>query len=92
MKTTHSCVIEFIGGPFDGHVQSVSLPPRELIDVVALPVNSNVLHMVNGEPVGEKSPASSIAVYERDSATAPPRYRYVGATRAEQFCLQNWVG
>jgi cobyrinic acid a,c-diamide synthase len=90
MKTTRSCVIEFVGGPFDGHVQYVSLQPSELMELVTLPVNENVLRLVNGEPIGQRAAATSLATYERDLDLQSPRYYFLGSIPADQLALQNW--
>jgi hypothetical protein len=79
MKTTRSFVIQY-----------VSLQPSELMELVTLPVNENVLRLVNGEPIGQRAAATSLATYERDLDLQSPRYYFLGSIPADQLALQNW--
>ena len=88
----HLCAVEFIGGPFDGHVHLASFPPHELAPLASLPVNENMFRMLDNQPPGEKSPASSVAVYELESRLGAYRYRFLGSTSASEFQLQAWMG
>ena len=56
--------IEFIGGPFDGHTQSVFAPPASSKSTLALPVNENVFRMLDGKESGPASPSPTVALYE----------------------------
>ena len=56
--------IEFFGGPFDGYQQSFDATTGNLAKRVALPINKNVLLMLDGKDRGRKLPALKIAVYD----------------------------
>lgn len=73
---TTFALVEFMGGPFDGHRQVVSLPPQELDEVALLPVGK-VLALLYEDPAYQE--LTSIAVYElADTSCANPSYRYLG--------------
>jgi hypothetical protein len=79
-----------VGGPFDGYKHEVSFLPNELALTVTLPVNRNVLRMLEGERRGPRAPATSIAIYELEEADETWRYQYLGATSAKQLQLEDW--
>jgi hypothetical protein len=89
MKTT-TIAIEFIGGPFDGHMQSVSATPDELLPSVALPVNENVLRMLDGQARGPARPTRTVAFYELQHDNGW-RYCFVQSKRAAEFDLEGWL-
>ena len=77
--------IEFIGGPYDGHRQTVPSPDA-LADTVALPVNRNIFRMLSGLPATGEARTTSIAIYELETAAGLPRYYFIGTTSpAEPF-------
>lgn len=85
------CTVEFVGGPFDGYRQSISFASDQLATIAALPVNANVLRMIAGQPRSERTPASSVAVYELDRDGGEVRYRYLFARSAKEFPNEVWV-
>lgn len=76
--------IEFIGGPFDGHRQMVSIPAASLADTVALPVSRNIFRLLAGHRSVPGEPATSIAIYELDELRGRQRYFFLGATSSAQ--------
>lgn len=82
--------IEFIGGPLDGYDYRASLPDEGLGDVVALPINQNVVRMLNGEGRGEVTGPSSVALYELDRQDEALRYQFVVAGAPTEFELMGW--
>jgi hypothetical protein len=86
--------IEFIGGPFDGHRQTVFAPLHGEGGRLALPVNENVFRMLEGEVVGPARKTPTVAVYElhRDDLNHDEdcQYRFVGSRPAVEFGLENW--
>ena len=75
--------VEFMGGPYDGHCQSV--PSAEaLADTVALPVNRNIFRMLSGLPATENVRTTSIAIYELEMVEDSPRYYFLGTTSAAE--------
>ena len=92
MSSFHLCAVEFIGGPFDGHVHLASFPPDELAPIASLPVNDNMFRMLDNKTPGAKCPATSVAIYELEAEQGEWRYRFCGATSAREFELQQWMG
>lgn len=77
MKPHQVECVEFFGGPLDGHVQTVSRPSDELNDIAAIPVNPNIIEMLNGHRSRPKGRATSIAVYVRQDDGAGGQYHYL---------------
>ena len=84
--------IEFIGGPFDGHTQTIFAPPASYNSTLALPVNENVFRMLEGKETGPACVSPTVALYElRDRYDDGERqYRYVGTRPAAEFGLHDW--
>jgi len=76
--------IEFIGGPFDGHHQSLSIPVNSLAETVALPVSRNIFRLLAGYHAAPDAPATSIAIYELEIIGSQRRYYFLGATSSSQ--------
>lgn len=76
--------IEFIGGPFDGHRQSLSIPVNSLAETVALPVSRNIFRLLAGYQAAPEAPATSIAIYELEIIGGQRRYYFLGATSSSQ--------
>lgn len=76
--------IEFIGGPFDGHRQMVTIPAASLADTVALPVSRNIFRLLAGHRSVPGEVATSIAIYELDELRGRQRYFFLGATSSTQ--------
>jgi hypothetical protein len=92
MAGSVTCEIRFIGGPLDGYRET--RPPGQvgLAEVLAVPINSNLLTALVGERRGPKKPASSVAVYELQILDGVVEYRFVGQTTARQLRLEQWSG
>ncbi|HVA51660.1 MAG TPA: hypothetical protein VNH11_35295 [Pirellulales bacterium] len=80
--------IEFVGGPYDGHRQSVP-SPEALAETVALPVNRNIFRMLSGLPAMAGARTTSIAIYELEKADDCVRYFFLGATSAAEPFAQT---
>ena len=77
--------VEFIGGPYDGHRQTVP-SPEALAETVALPVNRNIFRMLSGLPAAGEGRTTSIAIYELEAVDGSARYYFLGTTSpAEPF-------
>lgn len=92
MSSMHPYGVEFIGGPFDGYKHVVSFPPDHLAPLVVLPVNKNVLKSLDGQPLGQKQPATSAVVYELCEPQGVFRYRFRGTSAVHSHMLDRWVG
>jgi hypothetical protein len=71
--------IEFMGGPYDGHVQKVLLEATELAAVALLPVSRTVYAWLEGHPHPPQTRVTSVAVYEFDATGDGCRYRFARA-------------
>lgn len=91
MKNTKrtETTVEFIGGPFDGHRQSVNSPLHGNGGRLALPVNENVFRMLAGKDVGPARRTPTVAVYELN-AEDDCQYQFVCSRPAAEFGLQDW--
>lgn len=81
--------VELVGGPFDGHRQSMRLSSKDRGEQLAIPVNENVFQLLAGESRGAQAPASSVAVYELRKYKGKYRYCFVGARLPEDHGVQN---
>jgi len=72
-------IVEFIGGPFDGHRLRIAARPHELAAVATFSVNKSVLQLLCGESPGPIAPVTSIAVYQLEWADGTARYRFLKA-------------
>jgi len=91
---TQPQVIDFVGGPFDGHCELVEIDPASPSETLIVPVNENMLRMLHGLGRGPKQPVSSLAVYEAfDCGQACTTYRFLGAMRppAENNRCDHWI-
>jgi hypothetical protein len=69
--------VQFLGGPFDGHVQAVRLPRGSLAKLVALPVSREIFQMLSGNRPAPHTPVTSEALYQLDATAHEPCYRFV---------------
>ena len=88
MKDT-SIHVEFIGGPFDGHSQSIAATWDELASTVALPVNENVFRMLAGKTRGPARPSKTVAIYELRN-DGEWKYYFLGSRSAAELHLESW--
>jgi hypothetical protein len=79
--------VEFVGGPFDGHVQAFPRAPENLVKTVAFPINANTLLVLNGEPSGPRVATTSVAFYELCETNHIWWYHFLGAKSTEE-CRQ----
>ena len=82
--------VSFLGGPYDGHVQSFVVPPERLFRKMAVPVNRNVFCALAGKPRGPEAPATSVAIYELYEDIDGWRYQFAESRLAEELNLASW--
>jgi hypothetical protein len=92
MKQSKVTLVSFLGGPFDGHAQTVSYPPEELNVIAVLPVNANILNWVSGVPLGPRRPATSLAIYALERDGEEISYLFLGPSAPETHPEHNWMG
>jgi hypothetical protein len=69
--------MQFYDGPYDGHVQTVGLPPGQLARVVALPVSAEIFRLLGGNRQPPHVPITSEALYQLEGSTDEPCYRFL---------------
>lgn len=55
--------IKFLGGPLDGHTQTLRVPLEQLVEIATFPINRNFFRLMNRHPAGKPHPVTSVAVY-----------------------------
>ncbi|HVX64891.1 MAG TPA: hypothetical protein VHC19_30010 [Pirellulales bacterium] len=70
-------LVDFVGGPFDGHCLMLDASRRELIPLATFAVSANVLRMLIGKLPGGIAPITSTAVYELERNGPLARYRFL---------------
>jgi hypothetical protein len=81
-----SSVIEFVGGPFDGHLEMFPAAAEQLPQDLIWLVTGNVYRLLDGESAGPKQPVTSIALYERRYRRAAWRYEFTGVISPRELC------
>lgn len=69
-----SLMVEFVGGPFDGHCEL--LHPTERSARLFIPVSRAILKMLDGETANWEDPPTSMALYELEKTGANYWYRF----------------
>lgn len=77
--------VEFVGGPFDGHVQAFPKEPQQLVRSVAFPINENTLPALHGEQAGAKAKTTSVAFYELCETNGIWWYHFLGAKSPQEW-------
>lgn len=71
--------VEFVGGPLDGHQQTITVPVEELNEIATFPINRNLFRLLGRRPGGKPHPVTSVAVYRLECDAQGRRYRFAGA-------------
>lgn len=77
--------VEFVGGPFDGHVQAFPQSPERLVKAAAFPINANTLPVLSGESAGPRAKTTSVAFYELCATGGAWWYHFVGSKSPDQW-------
>ena len=80
--------VEFLGGPLDGH--KVFLPVTVLARRLALPVNRNVVEMLQRRQRGPLEPVTSVAIYRLRKVVGGLHYIFVEAVETSRFSVKDW--
>jgi hypothetical protein len=75
--------IQFVGGPYDGHVQAFGDPG--LLNHLSLPVSENMLPLLKGEKLGPSTPINSLARYALRQVVDDWQYQFVELISAREF-------
>jgi hypothetical protein len=90
--TIRETAIEFVGGPLDGFHCRLACDPKRFGDVIAMPVNRNVIRSLGGEAPGRRGPATSAAIYILSEEASGRRYLFFGPSPVDRFEFQSWAG
>ena len=81
--------IEFVGGPYDGHVETYHTCARLLPSEVTWLVNADAFRVLHGgdhdSSADPRQSLTSVAFYARETASGTYRYRFVGAISIKQL-------
>jgi hypothetical protein len=83
-------VVEFVGGPFDGHVELFCGPAERLPEDMIWFVSQNVFRILQGQAEGPKAPVTSIAFYGRSEQEGIWRYCFHGAISPRELS-ERWA-
>jgi hypothetical protein len=84
---THGIVeIQFIGGPYDGHRQPFTDPP--IIMRLTLPVNENMLPLLEGKEPGPPTPTLTFARYALRKVEGGWQYHFVESVSTKEIDLE----
>jgi hypothetical protein len=78
-------IVEFVGGPYDGHQQSCLMSPSQLPTDVIWFVCEDGLRLLGGGDHQQRGAFTSVALYGLDWETGTARYRFAGAISAKDF-------
>jgi hypothetical protein len=71
--------VRFVGGPLDGHVQSLRVREDQLVNQATFAINRNLFRLMGRNPAGKPHPVTSIAHYRLEREADDYRYRFLGA-------------
>lgn len=78
-------IVEFVGGPYDGHQQSCLASPSQLPSDVIWLVCEDGLRLIGGSDRQQRGAFTSVALYGLDWETGTARYRFAGAISPKDF-------
>lgn len=72
----HTQMVEFAGGPLDGYSEPAPPASTLMLDLLAIPINPQLISLLGGNGVQGRSPTTSIALYRLNDENC---YQFVGA-------------
>jgi hypothetical protein len=78
---THRKLIQFQGGPLDGHRQDISERNKALPKVLHLEISANIYRMLAKQPPTPDATTTSIAIYKLRAINGADRYCFVSAKK-----------
>ncbi|MGH7135630.1 MAG: hypothetical protein ACREHD_07810 [Pirellulales bacterium] len=81
---TNRKLIQFYGGPLDGHRQDISERKKALPNLLHLEISSNTYRTLAKQPPTPHATTTSIAAYELRSVNGVERYYFVAAQKPAQ--------
>ena len=79
MTQAGGCIVVFVGGPADGHVEPLPHTAATLPEEFIWFVSENFFRLLDGQDAGPQRPATSVAVYERVWRKGQCRYEFLGS-------------
>jgi hypothetical protein len=71
--------VRFVGGPLDGHLQSLQVPEDQLVEQATFPINRNLFRLMSRHPAGKAHPVTSIASYRLERIDGAYQYSFESA-------------
>ena len=78
-------IIEFVNGPFDGHLEILSTRAAELPETLVCYISENVFRLMNGETQRSRYSITSVAFYRRARRSTGWVYSFAGAVAPDQI-------
>lgn len=72
--------VRFVGGPLDGHTQTLLVPQEQLVEHATFPINRNLFRLMSRHPAGKAHPVTSIASYRLERVEGEFQYSFEGAS------------
>lgn len=85
-------IIEFVHGPFDGHIEMVGIPMHALPIRLACCVSDNVFRLIAGQSQLPKSQVTSIVRYQRQRRGDKCIYFFAEATSPTESDANSVIG
>ena len=77
--STQQKVIEFIGGPLDGHLEPLAVTVDRLPEKIVCYISANVFHLLGGEQYEHENVVTSLVVYRREHQRNKWSYAFAGS-------------
>ncbi|HEV3004972.1 MAG TPA: hypothetical protein VGX78_10950 [Pirellulales bacterium] len=77
-------LVQFLGGPLDGHRQDISQRKEPLPVLLHLEISANTYRTLEKQPVATDAAATSLAVYELKAVKGVDTYCFVTAKKPQQ--------
>src|SRR5262245_16435812 len=74
-------LVEFIGGPLDGHRQDITEREKPLPALLQVEISANTYGILDRKPPRPDAPTTSVAVYELKTVNSNARYAFVAAKK-----------
>ncbi|WP_145385491.1 hypothetical protein [Stieleria neptunia] len=77
--STQQKVIEFLGGPLDGHLEPLAVTAERLPEKIVCYISANVFHLLEGEPHEHENVVTSLVIYRRENQKSKWSYAFAGS-------------
>lgn len=81
---TNRKLIQFYGGPLDGHRQDISQRKKALPTLLHLEISANTYRILANQPPAPDASTTSLAIYELRLINDADRYCFVAAKKPAQ--------